>query len=70
MTPEKDQEYCEEAKRLALLPRNDQRQLIAQHRAIAADRNVPKSDRKEAKERADALERHLRQLVRKKLKPS
>ena len=68
MTPEKEQEYREEAERLALLPRDDQRQLIAQHRAIAADRGVPTPDRKEAKERAEALERHLRRHARKKRK--
>lgn len=66
MTPE--QGYREEAERLAGLPREDQRQLIAQHRAIAADKSVPKSDRNEAKERADALERHLRRLAIKKRK--
>jgi len=68
MTPAKEQEYRAEAERLALLPRDDQRQLIAQHRAIAADKSVPKPDRKEAKERAEALERHLRRLSRKKRK--
>ena len=66
MTPEKEQEYREEAERLAELPRDDQRQLIAQHREIAADKSVPKLARKEAKERADALERHLARLARKK----
>ena len=68
MTPEKEKEYREEAERLAELLRDDQRQLIAQHRAIAADKSVPMPDRKEAKERADALERHLRRPVRKKRK--
>ena len=66
MTPEQDQEYQAEAERLASLPRDVQRQLIAQHRAIAADKEVPKADRREASERADALERHLRRLARKK----
>lgn len=66
MTPEQEQEYREEAERLAELPRDVQRQLIAQHRAIAADKSVPKPDRKEAEERADALEKHLRRLARKK----
>ena len=68
MTPEQEQEYRAEAERLAELPRDDQRRLIAQHRAIAADKSVPKSDRKEAKERADALEKYLRRLARKKKK--
>jgi hypothetical protein len=64
--PHKEQEYRKEAERLALLPRDDQRRLIAQHRVIAADTGVPKPDRMEAKERANALERHLRRLSRKK----
>jgi len=68
MTPDKEQEYREEAERLALIPPDDARQLVAQHRAIAADKSVPKSDRTEAKERADALEKHLRRLARKKKK--
>jgi hypothetical protein len=59
-------EHGAEAERLAQLPREVQRKLIAQHRAIAADRKAPKRDRDEAKERADALERHLRRLKRKK----
>ena len=46
-----EQAYREEAERLALLPRDDQRQLIAQHRAIATDKGVPKPDREEAKAR-------------------
>ena len=64
-----EQEYRDEAERLALLPRDVQRQLISQHRAIAADTAVPKRDRKEARERADALEKHLSRLGRKKRKP-
>jgi hypothetical protein len=68
MTPEKEQEYREEAERLALIPPDDARKLIAQHRTIAADKSVPKSDRTEGKERADALEKHLRRLARKKPK--
>ena len=68
MTPEREQTHREEAERLAGLPRDEQRKLIAQHRAIAADKSVPMPDRKEAKERAEALERHLRRLSRKKRK--
>lgn len=63
MTSEQEQAYREEAEHLALLPRDDQRQLIAQHRAIAADRDVPKPDRLEAEERTDPLKRHLRLLA-------
>jgi hypothetical protein len=68
MTPDKDNEYRVEAERLAALPRDMQRKLIEQHRAIAADKDVPKADRREAKERAGALEEHLRRLARKKRK--
>ena len=68
MTPDKEQEYRAEAERMAELPRDVRRKLIDQHRAIAADKAVPKADRKEAKERADALERHLRRLARKRRK--
>ena len=66
MTPSQEQAYREEAERLALLPREDQRQLIAQHWAIAEDTDVPREDRTEAKERAEALEKNLRRLARKK----
>lgn len=66
---QREKRYREEAERLALLPVEDQQQLISQHRAIAADKSVPKPDRNEAKERADALERHLRRLARKNRKP-
>ena len=66
MTTDKDQEYRAEAERLAELPPDMQRKLIGQHRAIAGDKAVPKADRIEAKERANALERHLRRLARKK----
>ena len=66
MTKQMEQEHRAEAERLAELPRTEQRQLIAQHRAIAADRNVPLPARKQARERAEALERHLRRLKRRK----
>ena len=66
MTPSQEQAYREEAERLALLPREDQRLLIAQHWAIAENTGVPKEDRTEAKERAEALEKYLRRLARKK----
>jgi hypothetical protein len=68
MTTDKQEEYRAEAERLAELPRDIQRKLIAQHRAIASDNAVPKAERKEAKDRANALERHLRRLARKKRK--
>ena len=66
MTPEKEQEYREEAERLAELPAADQKEIIALHRSVADDAKVPKRDRDLARERADVLERHLRRLNRKK----
>ena len=68
MTPQKEQEYRTEAERLALLPRDVQRQAVALIRAPADNTKVGKRDRDEARERADALERHLRRLNRRKKK--
>jgi hypothetical protein len=68
MTPEQEQEYREEAERLALLPRDVQRQAVALIRAPADDPKVDKRNREEARERADALELHLRRLNRRKKK--
>jgi hypothetical protein len=59
MTPEKEHEYREEAKRLAQLPEAEQRAALAWHREIAADPKVKQADRKAAEDRAEALERHL-----------
>ena len=49
MTPEKEQEYRAEAERLAELPRDDQRQLIAQRgthdpprQAVESSASVPR----------------------------
>ncbi len=60
--PAKEQEHTDEAERLATLPVEVQKTLIAQHQAIAADPKVSKRDREAAAERAGALERHLRRL--------
>ena len=68
MTPEQEQEYREEAERLALLPRDVQRQAVAIIREPADNPKVGKRDRDEARERADTLERHLRRLNRRKKK--
>ena len=62
--PAKEQEYHAEAERLAQLPKADQREIIALHRSVAGNPKVPKQDRQLARERADALERHLRRLNR------
>ena len=66
MTPEQEQETCAEAERLADLPIAEQRKIIALHQSIANDAKVPKRDRDLARERAEALDRHLRQLNRAK----
>jgi hypothetical protein len=68
LEPAKEQEYREEAERLALLPGADQREVIALHRSIADNPKAAKADRQAARERADALERHLRRLDRRKKK--
>ena len=59
LDPAKEQEYREEAERLALLPVEDQREIIALHRSIAGNPKVPRREREAGKERADALERLL-----------
>jgi hypothetical protein len=64
LDPSREQEHREEAERLALLPVDDQKRILAMHRADAANPKVPKRDREFARERADALEKHLRRLRR------
>lgn len=58
--------FLEEAERLAQLPRDVQRKAITLIRSPADDPKVDKANRIEAAERADALERHLRRLSRRK----
>ena len=53
-------EYCQEAERLKLVDRKTRQLHIAMLREVAANRKVPKEDRALAKERADALEKHLK----------
>jgi len=55
----KEQEYRAEAERLALLPKADQREIIALHRSVAANPKVRKADREAARQRAAALEKYL-----------
>lgn len=62
MKPEQEKEYQEEAERLAHLPVDLQRQAVALIRAPSDNPEVRKRDREEARQRADALERHLRRL--------
>lgn len=54
----------EEAKRLKLLPKAEQRQIVEMVRFVADDPRVPDADRKEARRRAKALDELLR-LTRK-----
>ena len=61
-----EQEYAAEAERLATLPRDVQRQAVALIRSPADNPKLGKAERAEARKRADALERHLRRLNRKK----
>jgi hypothetical protein len=61
-----EDEFRAEAERLALLPPADQREVIALHRSVAANPKLPKADRRAAADRADALERRLRRLNRRK----
>lgn len=58
-------EHVQEAERLAALPRDEQRAIIALHRAVADNPKLGKRDRALAKERADALEALLLGLARK-----
>jgi hypothetical protein len=60
MPDAKDQEHRAEAERLAQLPRDTQRQIVAMHWTDAKNPKVPKRDREFARERAEALERLLK----------
>jgi hypothetical protein len=62
----KEQEYKDEAERLALLPLADQREIIALHRSVADNPKVKKADRQLARDKADTLEKLLRRLNREK----
>jgi hypothetical protein len=64
---DREQEYRQEAERLAVLPPDVQRKAVAMIRAPANDPNVSKRDREEARQRADALTRNLRRLNRRKV---
>ena len=63
---QREGEFRAEAERLALLPGEVQQQDVAIIRAPADDPKVGKSDREAARERADALEKYLRRLNRRK----
>jgi hypothetical protein len=57
--PAPEQEYRDEAARLALLPVADQQEIIALHRSVASKPKVPKRERQAGMERAAALEKLL-----------
>jgi hypothetical protein len=52
--PEREEEYRQEAERLAQLPRDAQRKAVSLIRAPADDPKVDKRDREEARSRAEA----------------
>lgn len=60
MRTDKEQEYRDEAERLKLLPRSEQRQILAFYRDVAAAKGVPARERKAGLERVAALERLLK----------
>ncbi len=55
MTPEREQEYREEAERLALLQPDDQAAVVALYRRLAADPLATNACRAEAGRKAEAL---------------
>jgi hypothetical protein len=55
-----DEEFRQEAERLAKLPIADQRAIIALHWSVAKDVGVSEGNRKLARQRAKALERLLK----------
>ena len=61
----REQEYREEAERLALASEQEQAAALAWLRDIAADSKVKKTDREAAGERAKALDRLLKAAKKK-----
>jgi hypothetical protein len=57
---QRERDFREEAERLRLLPRDEQRAIIALHRSVANDREVSPANRQEARARVKALEKYLR----------
>ena len=60
MSTDKEQEYRDEAERLKLLPRAEQRQILTFYRDVATVKGVPARERKAGLERVAALERLLK----------
>ena len=68
MDAEKEREYRDEAERLKLIPRDEQRWILAFYRDVANGKGVPARERRSGLERVAALERHLKLTPRKKRK--
>ena len=66
MTSEQERTYCEEAERLKLLSRDEQRQIVAFYRDVANGKGVPAHERKAGLERVAALEDLLKLIPRRK----
>lgn len=65
MDADREQEYRDEAERLKLISRDEQRQIVAFYRDVANGKGVPARERKAGLERAAALERLLKLRPRK-----
>ena len=59
-------EFCEEAERLAALPPDDQEAVLDIYRECTGNPKLPRRDREWNRVRVEALERHLKRLKRKK----
>jgi len=62
LDPAIEQEYREEAERLAQLPEADQTAVVKMYRDLAENPLATPACRKEAAQHAEALSRHLRRL--------
>ena len=66
MTPDQEEEFREEAERLAAIPVADQQAVLAIYRECARNKKLTRKERDWNKARVEALERHLKRLNRKK----
>lgn len=65
-TEQHEQEFREEAERLATIPVVDQRAVLAIYRECAENKKLTREDRTWNKARVEAVERHLKRLNRRK----
>lgn len=63
---EQEQEFREEAERLATIPFEDQKAVLAIYRECAENKQHTREEKAWNKARVEALERHLKRLNRKK----